>query len=73
MQSHGRLKDIVELAKRKNYFETVIMHHINDENYSEAINQMSLIKDDKKFNLLIIRYSPTFMQHKPRETCELLK
>ena len=47
MQSHGRLKNIVELALKNNNFETMIIHYINDENYGEAIDQLEKIKDEK--------------------------
>ena len=40
MQSHGRILNCVDFAALNNNFEMIILHHINEENYKEAINNL---------------------------------
>lgn len=47
MQSHGRINNIVKFAEKKNNFEMIILHHINEEDFKTAINNLKRVKDKK--------------------------
>lgn len=49
------------------------MHHINEENYEEAINNLELVKDNSdKFEQILLKYCHIFMQFEPRKTIKVL-
>lgn len=62
--SHGDIEDMIFFAVLIQDFECVISHHIQQNNYTSALELMS-----KQMNKeLFYRFSPLLMQHIPRET-----
>ena len=64
MQSHGKFNNCINFAKEKGNFEMIILHHINEEQYKEAISNLKYVKDET-FNNLLYRYCHIFMKHEP--------
>jgi hypothetical protein len=52
MQSHGRINNCVEFAKQNSNFEMIILHHINEENYKEAINNLRKVQDKNSMEVI---------------------
>lgn len=71
MQSHGRISNCVEFAKENQNFEMIILHHINDENYKEAISNLYKVVDKNSIEV-ITRYSHILMKFEPELTLKLL-
>ena len=62
--SHGDIEDMIFFAVLIQDFERVISHHIQQNNYTSALELMS-----KQMNKeLFYKFSPLLMQHVPRET-----
>lgn len=74
----ANLKIALNLLKKKscfvlnaiNYFiqgnyEMIIIHHINEEEYREAIENLKHVKDEIVNNDLLYRYCHIFMKHEP--------
>lgn len=61
MQSHGRIENIVKFAEKKNNFEMIILHHINEENFKVAINNLKKVKD-KKVSEVVYKYAHIFFR-----------
>jgi len=62
--SHGDIEDMIFFAVLMQDFERVISHHIQQNNYTSALELMS-----KQVNkALFYKFSPILMQHVPRET-----
>ena len=62
--SHGDIEDLVFFAVLIQDFERVISHHIQQNNYSAALELMS-----KQLNKeLFYKFSPMLMQHVPHDT-----
>jgi hypothetical protein len=49
----------------------IILHHINEENYSQAIENLVHV-DPKKLNEVLYKYCHIFMQYEPLKTIKLL-
>lgn len=64
MQSHGKFNSCIHFAEAKKNFETIILHHINEEQYKEAINNLRFIKEEF-VNEILYRYCHVFMKHEP--------
>lgn len=71
MQSHGRIENIVKFAEKKNNFEMIILHHINEENFKVAINNLKKVKD-RKVSEVVYKYAHIFFREEIEETVELL-
>ena len=71
MQSHGRTNNLVRFAELKNNFEMIILHHINQEDFRTAINNLKKIKD-KKVVEVVYKYSHIFFREVMEDTVELL-
>lgn len=71
LQTHGRIDDWVYFAELKGNFEMVILHHMNQQEFSKALIKLEHVDSASKENLLH-RYSPIFMQHEPELTVRLL-
>jgi len=62
--SHGDIEDMIFFAVLIQDFERVVSHHIQQHNYTSALELMS-----KQMNKeLFYKFSPLLMQHIPRET-----
>ena len=62
--SHGDIEDMIFFAVLIQDFERVISHHIQQHNYTSALELMS-----KQMNKeLFYKFSPLLMQHIPRDT-----
>jgi len=62
--SHGDIEDMIFFAVLIQDFERVISHHIQQNNYTSALELVS-----KQMNKeLFYKFSPLLMQHVPRET-----
>ena len=71
LQTHGRIDDWVYFAELKGNFEMVILHHMNQQEFSKALIKLEHVEPDAKEGLLH-RYSPIFLQHEPELTVRLL-
>jgi len=71
MQYHGRINNIVRFAKRKNNFEMIILHHINEEDFQKAITNLKLV-GDKKVVEVVYKYAHIFFREVIEDTVELL-
>ncbi|EGR34772.1 vacuolar sorting protein, putative [Ichthyophthirius multifiliis] len=71
MQSHGRLKDCLEFAQ-KNSYEMIILHHINEEQYDQALKYLFQIKE-KHINEVLYKYCHIFMRYRTEQTIQLLQ
>ncbi|KAM3137990.1 hypothetical protein pb186bvf_009885 [Paramecium bursaria] len=69
--NHGRVENCVEFAKLINDYETIIQHHINQENYKDAINNLKSVKDSSSMEV-IQKYSHILMKFEPEQTLKLL-
>nr|XP_022303010.1 vacuolar protein sorting-associated protein 18 homolog [Crassostrea virginica] len=65
--SHGDVEDMVFFAVLMQDFEKVISHHIQHDNYTGALHQLSKQSDVE----LIYKFSPLLMQYIPKETVAL--
>lgn len=61
MQSHGRTNNLVRFAELKNNFEMIILHHINQEDFQTAINNLKKIRDKKVVDV-VYKYSHIFFR-----------
>lgn len=68
MLSHGNIEDLVFVATLIHDHDKVISHHIQQENYIEAINVLS----EQGTPDLIYKYLPQLMRKKPKEMVDLL-
>lgn len=50
----------------------MIIHHINNREFKEALDIVSTIKDDTKKNLLMVRYSSFFLMNEAKYAIECL-
>lgn len=51
----------------------IIMHYINEEDYSEALNNLQfLLKNAEKFEEILLKYCHIFMQYEPIKTIDVL-
>jgi hypothetical protein len=71
MQSHGRTNNIVRFAEMKNNFEMIILHHINQEDYRQAIRDLRKVRD-KRVVEVVYKYAHIFFREVTEETIELL-
>jgi hypothetical protein len=72
LQSHGRFKEFVEHARRKNNPEIVIMSLINEEKFAPALEEINSLKTEVKKDLLY-RYCHIFMRHETVKTLKSLR
>lgn len=48
LHQYGRSKEFLEFAEKKKDYETVILYHVNEKNYNEAIEKLkTFIENDK--------------------------
>lgn len=71
MQSHGRIKNCVDFAIQNQNYEMIILHHINEENYKEAIKNLRNVHDKSSMEV-IQKYSYILMKQEPELTLQLL-
>lgn len=64
MHSHGRFESCVSFAEKKENYELIILHHINEEEYKEAIYNLKYLREDKVIEL-IYRYAHILMSNEP--------
>ncbi|XP_064634570.1 vacuolar protein sorting-associated protein 18 homolog [Lineus longissimus] len=64
--SHGDIDDMVYFAVLMQDYERVIEHHLQHDNYTEALK--ILTEQCKENQRLIYRYAPLLMQNVPKET-----
>ena len=69
MASYGDTEDMIFFSELIGDIETVIMHYIHDQKYSDALR--TLQKQGNKE--LFYRYTPILMKSIPRDTVEILK
>jgi len=65
--SHGDIADMIFFAVLIQDFERVISHHVQQHNYTSALESLSKQTNKELF----YKFSPVLMQHVPRETVNL--
>ncbi len=62
MQSHGRIKDLIGFADRKNNFEMIVMHYLSEEAYEKALEYLRKVKDARVVDV-VYKYSHIFFRY----------
>ncbi|KAK9409708.1 vacuolar protein sorting-associated protein 18 like [Crotalus adamanteus] len=66
LASHGDTDHMVYFAVIMNDYERVIAHYCQHENYNEALNVLSRIKNEELF----YKFSPILIQHMPKQVVD---
>eukprot|EP00116_Pleurobrachia_bachei_P004314 sb/3464576/ len=69
MSTYGNVRDLIFFAELMEDFETVICHHIHDQNYRAALNTLR----KRRCKELFYNYTPVLMQYIPRDTVDVLE
>ena len=72
MQSHGKIDECIRFAEDVGAHEAVIMHYINKQEFSKALQKIEKITDRKSKNQVMLRYASVFLKNKPSETIDAL-
>jgi hypothetical protein len=72
LKAHARFDDYLFFASKKDNYEAMIIHYVNNRKYHQAINILMNIEDKKTKYSLMIRYGSIFMKQIPRETIQML-
>jgi len=73
LQSHGRFREFVQFAESRGKFEDVILHHINEEKYSKALDKMKKLKTATLKKKLAYKHSVPLMREQTRDFIDFLE
>ncbi len=73
LQSYGKINECIKFAENVGAHETVIVHHINKQEFTKALEKIERIPDKKNKNALMLRYCSVFIKNEPERTIESLK
>lgn len=68
LQSHGKIEECIKYAELIERYDTVIVHYINMQEHTKAIQKVTEIKDEVKRNETMLRYASIFVNKCARET-----
>ena len=73
LQSYGKIAECIKFAENVGAHETVIVHHINKQEFTKALEKIERIPDRKTKNALMIRFCSVFVKNEPEKTLESLR
>ena len=67
LQSQGQLETLIEFAKEKKNIDTIVKHHINKEEYKEALEKIKECKEPEVVKQIVNSNCHIFMKKSPGE------
>mmetsp|Transcript_7263 Transcript_7263/g.6392 ORF Transcript_7263/g.6392 Transcript_7263/m.6392 type:complete len:182 (+) Transcript_7263:1776-2321(+) len=73
LQSHGKIEECIKFAEDVKNYETVIIHYINKQEYTKALDKILIIGDEQTRNDIMLRYSSVLIKKIPIDTLNALR
>lgn len=73
LQSHGKIDECIEYAEMIQRYDTVIVHYINKQEHTRALQKVSEIKEEETRFQTMLRYASIFVNKCCMETISELK
>jgi len=72
LQTHGRFNEFVQFAENKERFEDIILHHINEEEYTKALEKMGKLQKAEQKQEMMYKHCHILMKEETKNTLDFI-